>query len=256
MFVGVDIGNTHTVLAIRDAEKWIHIQRIPSSFDEETFRRHILQWCAQNISASLQGIGISSVVPRLTDVARSALSETLTVSPLLISPTLDTGITIRYDDPSKLGVDRLCSSAAAHAKYSGALIVVDFGTATTYDCVTSNGVFVGGVIAPGIETAMLSLAQRAAQLPPISLELPPRVLNTNTVTSIQAGVLFGALDAFEQMIERLIKELLSFDPTPPRVIATGGFSQWVAQHTSRIHHLEPMLVLDGIYYIWKRTLPS
>lgn len=254
MFLAIDIGNTHTVLALADSEQWVHSHRIESTQPEEAIVQALHLWYHEQCSTQpITGIGISSVVPALTHTFVSFFHNRTSIEPLVISAHLDLGITVRYDNPLSLGTDRICSSVAAYTKYGGPLIVVDFGTATTYDCLSSNGTFLGGVIAPGIYTSAASLAQRTAQLPVIELVLPPTAMNTNTISSIQAGVLYGALDAFERMIDRLTAELSHYDTSTPTLVLTGGFSQWISHQTSRPHVCEPMLVLDGIRLLWQRN---
>ncbi|MCX7984012.1 MAG: type III pantothenate kinase [Bacteroidetes bacterium] len=254
MFLAVDIGNTQIVLALTDNNFWKYIYRIESSLPHTTLVNSLTTWHEHYCTATqVTGIGISSVVPTLTPIVSTFFEKYTKVQPLIVSTTLDLGITISYDPPESLGVDRICSSVAAFSKYGGPLIVVDFGTATTYNCISSHGVFLGGAIAPGIHTAAASLASRTALLPNVNLVLPTSALNRNTIESIQAGVLYGTLDAFEGMIERLQREMTQYESAPPHIVLTGGFSEWVSHHTKRNHSLEQLLVLDGIYIIWKRN---
>jgi type III pantothenate kinase len=176
--------------------------------------------------------------------------------PLLVTADLNLGISIHYDNPKSLGADRICNTIAGYSKYGGPLIIVDFGTATTYDVVASNGDYLGGVIAPGIKTSSISLHQRTANLPRLagnSLYLSETVIGTNTVNSMQAGILLGAIDAMTGMVKRIQKELLRGQSKNAMVIATGGFSSFVAGQTRIIQHVEPTLVLDGIRLIYDRV---
>ncbi|MBP8975564.1 MAG: type III pantothenate kinase [Bacteroidetes bacterium] len=254
MFLAVDIGNTHTVIALWNGKEWLQEKRISSALTSSEIEQEIHSWLKnQCTKVHINGIGISSVVPAITSSISVGLEKETGIRPLLISANLDLGIKINYEDPQTLGVDRICSSVAGYTKYGGPIIVIDLGTATTYNCITSRGEFIGGVIGAGVETSMLSLSQRAAQLPLVPLELPTTALNTNTIASIQAGILYGAIDAMESMLGRLSKEMARYEEATPTVIATGGFSSLISNYSKTIHHVEPMLVLDGIRILWQRA---
>jgi type III pantothenate kinase len=171
------------------------------------------------------------------------------VEPLVVSAALDLGIRVLYDDPAMVGADRLCNTLAGFTKHGGPLIIIDFGTATTYDVVSRQGDYVGGVIAPGIETAAADLHRRAAKLPKIELQFPRKVVGTDTITSMQSGILYGAIDAMEGMIGR-IKEIVGEDT---KVIATGGFSKLIKDHSHIVDYWEPELVLEGVRIVYDRT---
>jgi len=171
------------------------------------------------------------------------------IDPVLISAELDLGIKILYDVPTTVGADRLCNAVAGYTKYGGPIIVVDFGTATTYDVVSEKGEYLGGVIAPGIETSAAELHRRAAKLPKIELHFPKDVIGRNTVSSMQSGIMYGAVDAMEGMIKR-IKNVIG---QHAKVIATGGLAKTIIKHTNSIDFYEPTLVLDGIYIIYNRV---
>ena len=175
------------------------------------------------------------------------------VEPLIISSSLNLGFKIHYDDPHSVGADRLCNAVAAHAAYGGPLIVIDFGTATTYDVVTAAGDYLGGVIAPGIETSAVDLHRRAAKLPKIELHFPRHIIGKDTVSSMQAGILYGAVDAMEGMVERIQEEIVAREGKRAKVIATGGFSQLMARHSKLISACVPSLVLDGVRLIVERV---
>ena len=152
---------------------------------------------------------------------------------------MNLGIKIHYDNPKSLGSDRICNAIAGYSKYGGPLIIIDFGTATTYDVIASNGDYLGGVIAPGIETSAISLHKRTAKLPQLAgtkLHLPETIIGTNTINSMQAGILWGAIDAMTGMVNRIQKELHKHQSKKAIVIATGGFSTFVAGQTRIIQH--------------------
>lgn len=249
MILAIDIGNTHTVFGIYDKQKLLGDWRVTSfvSRTEDELGALVRTFCegAGITLKKITAVGISSVVPNLTDIALLMSKKYFNIEPIIISADLPLGLTIKYDDPRAVGADRICNAVAAHAKYKGPLVIVDFGTATTFDVVSESGDYLGGVIAAGIETSAGELHRRAAKLPKIDLRFPPRIIGTTTVQSMQAGILYGALDAMESMIRRISKELDDY----PTVIATGGFSGLMTQHSKLINKCEPTLVLDGIRII-------
>ncbi len=252
MILAIDIGNTHTVFGIYDKHKLMGDWRVTSfvSRTEDELGALVRTFC-EGAGISLKkitAVGISSVVPNLTDIAILMSKKYFSLEPIVVSAALPLGLKILYEDPHAVGADRLCNAVAAHAKYKGPLVIVDFGTATTFDVVNEKGDYIGGVISAGIETSAGELHRRAAKLPKIDLHFPPKIIGTNTVNSMQAGILYGALDAMESMIRRISKELDDY----PTVIATGGFSTLMTKHSKLINKCEPTLVLDGIRLIVER----
>jgi type III pantothenate kinase len=260
MFIAMDIGNTSTVIGIYKKDTLIADCRLTSTLqqtgDEIFAQVHSLLHEAGINNREIKGIGISSVVPRLTNVYAAMTKNYFRQEPMIVSTELNLGITIHYDNPKSLGADRICNAFAGYSKYGGPLIIIDFGTATTYDVIASNGDFLGGVIVPGIETSAISLHRRTAKLPRLvgtKLHFPETVIGTNTLNSMQAGILWGTLDAMTGMVDRIQKELREHRSKKATVIATGGFSTLIAEHTRIIQHLEPTLVLDGIRLIYDRV---
>lgn len=253
MILAIDIGNTHTVIGIYNGHKLLGDWRVTSfvTRTEDEFGALVKQFCEDaNVSLKkINNIGIASVVPNLTDVCVKMSRKYFKLEPIVISSELDLGMKILYDDPKSVGADRLCNAVAGHVKYKGPLVIVDFGTATTFDVVSTTGEYLGGVITAGIETAAGELHRRAAKLPKIDLKFPEKVIGKNTVESMQAGILYGALDAMETMIRRISKELDDY----PTVIATGGFSETMKKQSKVINKHEPTLVLDGIRIIVERV---
>jgi type III pantothenate kinase len=252
MILAIDIGNTHTVFGIYDKHKLLGDWRVTSfvSRTEDELGALVRTFCegAGIHLKKITAVGISSVVPNLTDIAILMSKKYFSMEPIVISASLPLGVKILYDDPHAVGVDRICNAVAAHAKFKGPLVVVDFGTATTFDVISDKGDYLGGVISAGIETSAGELHRRAAKLPKIDLHFPPKIIGTNTVNSMQAGILYGALDAMESMIRRISKELDDY----PTVIATGGFSELMTKQSKLINKCEPTLVLDGIRIIVER----
>jgi type III pantothenate kinase len=253
VLLAIDIGNTHTVVGLFEGSRLIADWRMASharrTADESWLT--IKNFCRESDldTEKIIGVGISSVVPNLTDIYETMARKYLRAQPVVVSAALDLGITVHYKDPTAVGADRLCNAVAGHARYGGPLIIVDFGTATTYDVVAKNGDYLGGVIALGLESAAEELHRKAAKLPKIDLHFPERVIGQETVTSMQAGIMFGTVDALEGIVRRIRTEL----GAEAKVIATGGLSFAVARHTSLIEACEPTLVLEGIRLIWERV---
>lgn len=253
MFLAIDVGNTHTVLGVFDGTKlradWRMTSTAHRTADECWLA--VRSFCNEiKIEpTALTGVGISSVVPDLTSVFESLSRKYLNVDPVVISGTLDIGIRIHYVDPFAVGADRLCNAVAGFAKYGGPLIIIDFGTATTFDVVQNNGDYLGGVITLGLESTAAELHRRAAKLPKIELAFPPAVIGKDTQSSMQSGVMYGAVDAVEGAVRRIRAEL----GAAARVIATGGLATVISHHTNVIEAVEPALVLDGIRLIWGRV---
>jgi type III pantothenate kinase len=252
MFLALDIGNSTIGMAAFDGRENlanIHVSSTVHRTNDETW--DIVQlFLSENHLAhgSIEGIGISSVVPFHTSLFSKLFKDKLHITPLLVNGTLDLGFTIRYEDPSSLGPDRICAAIAAYDKYGGPLIVIDFGTATTYGVVSKNGDFLGGAISLGLKSTADALFKRAAQLPLIELQFPRNVICTDTTSAMQAGTMFGSLDAIEGMVKRIRKEL----GVDARVVATGGLSTVISKQSSLIDACEPLLVLNGVRLICER----
>lgn len=253
MLLALDIGNSTIGVAVFDGKKRLADLTIP----HPTQRNSEEAWSAvqtflshHSISSNrIHGTCISSVVPSFTSVFTTFCNEKLDIEPLTISGSLDLGIKIHYEDPSSLGPDRICAAIAGFHRFGGPLIIIDFGTATTYGVIDKNGDFLGGVISLGVNSMAEALSQRTAQLPKIDLQLPLTAICTNTLSAMQAGTLFSAVDAVEGMVKRMRKEL----KVEARVIATGGLSVLMSQQTNIIHAVEPWLVLEGARLIYERT---
>ncbi len=257
MLLAIDIGNTHTVFGVYRGAKLIADWRVTSMLqrteDEVGTQVRLFLKEASISSRAIRGVGISSVVPNLTDIFSMMARKYFAADPLIISSSLDLGIKIHYDDPHSVGADRLCNAVAGYAAFGGPLIVIDFGTATTYDVLTKSGDYLGGVIAPGIETSAVDLHRRAAKLPKIELHFPKSIIGRDTVSSMQAGILYGAVDSVEGMVERIQVEIEILEGSKATVIATGGFSELMARRSRVITACVPSLVLDGVRMIYERA---
>jgi type III pantothenate kinase len=253
MLLAVDVGNTHTVIGVYEGSRLVADWRMTSSSHRtvDEIWLTIKSFCldAGIDTSRVTGVGISSVVPDLTDVFEALAQKYFRVTPVTVSAALNLGIQVRYKDPAAVGADRLCNAVAGYARYGGPLVVIDFGTATTFDVIDAEGNYLGGVITLGLESTAAELHRRAAKLPKIELHLPRTVIGTDTSASMQSGVLYGAVDAVEGMIRRITAEL----GAKPHVVATGGLSAIIAGQTSSIEATEPSLVLDGVRMIYERV---
>ncbi|MBI2619684.1 MAG: type III pantothenate kinase [Ignavibacteriales bacterium] len=260
MLLAIDIGNTHTVFGVYDSATLVADWRVTSMLQrtEDEVGTQLQQFLknAGIVPDRIDGVAISSVVPNLTDIFAAMARKYFKADPVIVGPDLDLGFAIQYEDPSSVGADRLCNAVAGFAKYGGPLIIIDFGTATTYDVVGSTGNYLGGVIAPGVETSAVDLHRRAAKLPKVELHFPEHVIGTNTVASMQAGILYGAIDAMEGMIKRLQAQIRIREKKEAKVVATGGFSELISLQSKTITACEPTLVLDGVRLIYERVRPK
>jgi type III pantothenate kinase len=260
MILAIDIGNTDTVIglywkAILLSECRLANSLKPTASEIYSQIRSLLLEVRKN-STNVHGIGISSVVPSMTNLYLLVAKKHFHLEPMLVRSELDLGIKIHYDNPKSLGPDRLCSAVAGYSKYGGPLIIIDFGTATTYNVIASNGDFLGGVIAPGIATSAFALHQRTGKLPKFKgtdFHVPASVIGIDTLSGMQAGIVLGAVDATTGMVKRIQKELRKLQFKKAAVIATGGFSSIIAGHSRVIERVEPALVLDGIRLIYERV---
>ncbi len=251
MFLAVDIGNTHTSFALYQNDELLGHWRVTSiiSRTEDEIAVQVGFFCyhiGKNIS-DITAMGISSVVPNLTIAAQRMAEKYIDKNDLLVvGAHCDIGMPILYDDPGAVGADRICNAVAGYKKYGGPLIIIDFGTANTFDVVSKKGEYLGGVISPGLETSAADLHRRAARLPKIELEFPVKTIGRNTVESMKSGIMFSSVDSINGMVQRIRKEL----DGEVIVIATGGYASLIASRTPVIDHVEPTLVLDGVRIIY------
>lgn len=251
MLLVIDIGNTNVTLGLFEKEELVATWRLRTDIrrTSDEFATTLLTLLEQDniLRDTITAAAIASVVPPLTEVLEAVCQKSFGVTPLTIGHETPTGVRVCVDNPAEVGADRIVNAAAAHRIHGGPLIIVDFGTATTFDAVSEEGDYLGGTIAPGIELAAEALYQRAAKLPRIELEFPQRVVGTNTVHAMQAGLMFGYLSLIEGIVARMKTEL---DGTP-RVIATGGLGYVMQGQTKVIEAVEPDLTLQGMRMIWE-----
>jgi len=252
MLLAIDTGNTHTSFGIfsNDELKFTFRLSTKAVHDKDVFS-DFLKCTLQSLNVQLSEItqcGISSVVPSVDKNLNEVAQELFNTEPFFITPSIDLPFRLLVDNPMEVGADRICNVAGGFAKYGGPLVIVSFGTATVFDVVSSSGDFIGGIIAPGIQTSAKALYQAAEKLPEVELKFPDKVIGTNTITNMQSGIMFSALDAFEGMIKRIKNEINS----DIKVVITGGFSKLIYEKTSLNVNLEFDLVLEGIKILIER----
>jgi type III pantothenate kinase len=247
----VDIGNTHTVLGVYRGESLLGHWRLSSDPHRTGDEFGVLLRNLFAISgievAEIQGIAISSVVPALTPIFEEVSRDYFHREPLVVGPGIRTGMPIHYENPREVGADRIVNAVAGYEKYQTSMVIVDFGTATTFDYVNAEGAYQGGMIAPGLGISMEALFERASKLPKVPLARPPRVLGRNTVHSMQSGILFGYVGLVEGLVARFKAELTG----DVKVIATGGLATAIAHETNCIDVVDSNLTLNGLRYIYE-----
>jgi type III pantothenate kinase len=253
MLMAIDIGNTTVAIGLFDGPALAHHWRIRSDHDKtpdeyEVLFRSLLASGRRDVS-DIRGVIISSVVPPLTPVFQALSFDLFRTKPLVVGPGLKTGMPILYEAPLEVGADRVVASVAAFEKYGGPCIVVDFGTATTFDAVSTRGEYLGGAIAPGIGISAEALYLKTAKLPLIEVRKPVRAVGKTTVASMQSGLYFGYIGLTRNIIEEIRKEIGG----EARVVATGGFGEQVSAEVEAISAFEPDLVLDGLRIIYERN---
>ena len=259
MLLVLDIGNTNIVWGVYNdrtmAAHWRIATDVKKTSDEYGILFANLLTTAEISVHRLTGAIISSVVPALTGTVEQMLEQYFHLRPLVVTSDTDTGLTIRYDNPKEIGSDRLVNAAAAYHKYRRDLIVVDFGTATTFCAITAEGQYLGGVIAPGLVISAEALFTRAAKLAKVELIRPKTTIGTDTASSIQSGLLFGYAGLVDTVVRRMEQEL----GRTAYVIGTGGLSSILASETTSIQKIEPLLTLEGLELLYLRaqgTFPS
>jgi type III pantothenate kinase len=253
MLLALDIGNTNTLVGLFDSERLVKKFRLSTrssmTGDEGVLLMTQLLSSAEIEVKTVDGVVISSVVPEVTGSFCHAAQEQFGVKPVVVGPDLDIGLRLCYSVPEEVGADRIADAAAAWERYRGAAIVVDFGTATTFDVITSDGRYVGGAICPGIMGGATELSRRAARLPRVEVKAPERAIGRNTLESMQSGIVFGAVGQVKELLQRLTIEL----GEDARVVATGGLVELVASELGDIE-IDKDLTLRGLRILYERNM--
>ncbi len=250
MLLAIDIGNTNIVVGTFDGDTLVHSWRLSTrremtSDEIQVLFRALLGEALPRIDDAI----VASVVPPLTGAVVAATRAACGVEPLEVQPGIRTGLRIRTDNPQEVGADRILNAAAAHKRYPGTSIVVDFGTATTLDVVTAEGDYLGGVICPGPNLGLEALSARAARLPRVDLQVPARVIGRNSIDAIRAGVVHGHAAMVEGLVRRIEAEL----GAPAKVVATGGLAPLIGPLMERLDAIDPDLTLHGLLLLHARN---
>ena len=252
MLLVVDVGNTNIVVGVYEGDKLVSSWRISS--DRRRTPCELAAWMKVLFELegmdpkSIDGAVLSSVVPPLTGVVVRAIRMLFGIGTLVVGPGVKTGMPILVDNPKEVGTDRIVNAVAAYSKYGGPLVVVDFGTATTFDVVSAKGEYLGGAISPGIAISMEALFKETAQLPRIDFSKPKSVIGKNTIDSMKSGIFYGYVCLVDGMVDLIEREIGSC-----RVVATGGLAEVVASVSSKIDLVDPWLTLEGLRIIYHKN---
>lgn len=256
MILVFDVGNTNMVLGVFQGQNVVEHWRMSTARHRTADEYGVLLkdlFDFSNLSMSdIKVIVLSSVVPPINATLELACRKYFHITPLIVGPGVKTGMPIKYENPREVGADRIVNAVAGYEKYGGPLIIVDFGTATTFCTISAKGEYLGGAIAPGIGISTEALFARAAKLPRVEIAKPPSVIGKNTVNSMQAGILYGFVGQVNEIVYRIKQEM----DGNPLVVATGGLAREIARETAAIDHVDEYLTLHGLRIIYERNRPS
>lgn len=255
MLLAMDVGNTNIMLGVYAGAELKMCWRISTEREqtEDEYGVLIRNLFQQNgfQAECIKAMIISSVVPPLRYPLERMSHKYFNIPPLIVGPGIKTGLNILYDNPREVGADRVVNSVAAIELYGGPLIIVDFGTATTFCAISEKGDYLGGAIAPGVEISMEALFMKAAKLPRVELVRPSKVIGKDTISSMQAGAIFGFVGQVDGIVKRMIREF----PQKPFVVATGGLAGLIAKESETIEEVNHLLTLEGLRIIYEMNMP-
>ncbi|MCX7747349.1 MAG: type III pantothenate kinase [Clostridia bacterium] len=254
MILVMDVGNTNIVLGVYEGKKLLAHWRMGTDKDKTSdefgmFMISLFNHEKLNVKM-VEAVIIASVVPPIMYSIEHAIKKYFKVDPITVGPGVKTGINIKYENPREVGADRIVNAVAAYEIYGGPLIIVDFGTATTFCAISSKGEYLGGVICPGIKISADALFQRASKLPRIELAKPETVIGKNTIVSMQSGIVFGYVGQVDYIVKRIKKEMKEDNI---KVIATGGLARLIASESETINEINALLTLEGLRIIYERN---
>ncbi|MCK4777411.1 MAG: type III pantothenate kinase [Actinomycetia bacterium] len=254
--LAIDVGNTQTSIGVFEENKLFEHWRVSTNKEEtadEIGLTVLNLFKMKDIKAKeIDGVVISSVVPHCTISLNEMVQKYFSLVPLIVNPGIKTGISILYDNPREIGADRIANATAALKLYGAPIIIVDFGTATTFDVISSKGDYIGGIITPGVEISAEALFEQAAKLARVELVAPEKYIGKNTKSSLQAGIIFGTVGMVDYLVNQISKELRK----KPKVIATGGLGELIISYSDTIEEYNQDLTLIGLKIIYKKNLKS
>ena len=260
MLLALDVGNTNTVHGLYQDSALVAHWRVSTHRTQTADEYGVLFTNLFNLhglsTSQVKHIIISSVVPPVESTLTQVCQSYFKIKPLFVEPGIKTGMPVLVDNPAELGADRLVNAIAAFERYGGPAIIVDFGTATTFDVVSSKGEYLGGIISPGLGISADALFSMAARLGRVDIKRPPKVIGTTTVTHIQSGLYYGYIGLVDGILERMIAEMRD-DPRngsqKPKILATGGLARLIAEDSRYISTIDDMLTLDGLRIVFERN---
>jgi type III pantothenate kinase len=257
MVLVIDVGNTNIVLGVFEDEELIVDWRLSTDSKKtaDEFGIQAIQLFLQNKlePSDVEGVIISSVVPDIMYSLEHMIRKYFEIDPIIVEPGVKTGINIKYDNPKEVGADRIVNAVAAHEIYKGALILIDFGTATTFCAVSKNGDYLGGVICPGMKIAAEALYEKAAKLPRVELIKPSGIICKNTISSMQSGIIYGYIGQVDYIVAKMKSEMKELGESNPSVVATGGLAKLITEGSKSIDIIDPILTLKGLKIIYEKN---